>query len=202
MIARDPFDAHASERNAADVTPGLIGKFWRLIRRLTYDVLVAHFPTVVVAVAALAGYSWQAKEGNVPTPGAIADSVRARIGLDEATPHRPQGIAQIALQPDGGPAGRLVASLHLRIVERIRPVGAPLTGMRVVYRLTDLRGTGTARTAADLRWAMRTPGRRGWLTCGPVGLQFANHAALISGVAAHLNNAITTTEKAGEPMCS
>ncbi|UVO51704.1 hypothetical protein M0208_14750 [Sphingomonas sp. SUN019] len=196
MIVSNPPGTRPGGGDAPAVRPWPIRKVGRFFQDYAFQVLVGVSTTMLGG--ALTSYIWQVKEGNLPSPREIISSVRSD-GLN--APQRPEGIVGIELQSDNSPASRLVAPMHLRIVERVRSVAAPLTGTRIVYRLGDLHSTGTARSAVDLRWAMRTPSR-GWRLCGPVGLRFANHSALVEAIAARLNNAIAATEKSGESSCS
>lgn len=210
MIVSDPPEIRRTDGTAPVAKSGRIGKAFELVRKLAYDLLVAHFPAIAgnflklllwaIGATGLATYGALVKTGKAPGPSAIIDSLRSDTGA--AVPvQRPEGVAEIALQSDEGAASRLVAPMHLRVVGRVHPVAGPLVGMKLVYRVGNLRSTGTARSAVDLRWAMQTPGDN-WRLCGPVGVQFANHSALVDAIAANLNNAIIATEKAGESLCS
>lgn len=171
-----------------------------LFRKFTYDVLVAHFPTLIVAgIPVLGVYGWQVSEGNLPGPDIFRPQPQAPV-VD--APSRPEGFGSVELINADTPAGRQAARLHISVLARLTEPEPPLAAAHLRYRLSGLDSAAGGRSRVSLDWMVAPAGATGWTPCPPVELRFANDAALATAIADRLNNAINGSRIAGRVTCN
>lgn len=197
--APDP-SAFATDSTANTARGGWLSRFFSGLRKFTYDVLVAHFPTLVVAAIPLLGiYGWQVREGNVPGPD-ILRPTSTKPTID--TPPRPEGFGSVELIDADTPAGRQAARIHVAVLGRLAEPESPLAAAHLRYRLSGLDSASGGRSRVSLDWMVAAAGATDWTPCPPVEIRFANDSGLAAAIADRLNNAINGSRIARRVTCN
>ncbi|MWV27737.1 hypothetical protein [Aurantiacibacter rhizosphaerae] len=178
----------------------LFGRSKKFAGRVVVEWTIDHLKLALTTICAFALYSFGITEDWWPSPVEIIRGDRGGPG-EENRIRRPLDVSAITYQNDGGAAGQLGESMHLSILPRLDSVSDTLSGLELRYGLTGLSSTSGTKNSVTLAWAMRLP-QSEWLTCRQGGLRFDTRRGLEIEVARTLNNALASSEAAGDLQCT